>query len=330
MSDRNVTPVQIPAWLNLRNIVIAGIVAVIGLSFATSFYVVDQTEESIVLTFGKYTKTLGPGLQFKMPFGIQQNINVQTQIVQTEQFGFRTERAGINTVYDSGDYSKESTMLTGDLNIVDVEWIIQYRITDPKAWIFNINDKHRTIRDISQSVINMLVGDRTILDVMGPERANIEIQGADLMNSTLKNYNLGINIIAVRLQNIVPPKGVQEAFEDVNKAIQDMNRLINEGKEAYNNEIPRARGDADRVIQIAQGYAAERVNEARGDVSRFQSVLEEYRKAPEITRERLYYEMIEEVFTKDAKTDLIDKKFNNFIPLKNLGTNNSVNQGAAQ
>jgi membrane protease subunit HflK len=180
-------------------------------------------------------------MHYKLPFGIDKAYHVKTKVVQTEQFGFRTLRSGVETVYSDQAFPDESTMLTGDLNIVDVEWIIQYRIVDPKAWLFNVQERTNTIRDVSRSVINMLVGDRTILDIIGPERTAIELEGAELMNSTLKGYGLGIDIIAVKLQNIVPPKGVQEAFEDVNKAIQDMNRLINEGKEAYNAEIPKAR-----------------------------------------------------------------------------------------
>lgn len=311
------TPIRGP--LKLGTIILGVVVvAIIGV-FATSFFVVDQTEEAVLLTLGRYTKTVGAGLHFKLPLGIQQNFNVKTRVVQTEQFGFRTAQAGLQTRYEDRSYPEESTMLTGDLNIVDVEWIIQYRIRDPKAWLFNMDDRPKTIRDISQSVINMLVGDRTILDVIGPQRTLIEEAGTQLMNETLNSYGLGVEIIAVRLQNIVPPTGVQAAFEDVNMAQQDMNRLINEGKEAYNKEIPRARGEADRVVQIARGYAAERVNRANGDVARFVSVYDEYRKAPDVTRDRLYYEMMEEIFAQETGTDLIDRELGNFIPLKNLG-----------
>ncbi len=317
MAERNVTPIRGP--LKLGTIILGVVViAIIGV-FATSFFVVDQTEEAVLLTLGRYTKTVGAGLHFKFPLGIQQNYNVKTRVVQTEQFGFRTAQAGVQTRYEERSYPEESTMLTGDLNIVDVEWIIQYRIDDPKAWLFNMDDRPKTIRDISQSVINMLVGDRTILDVIGPQRTLIEEAGTQLMNETLNGYGLGVEIIAVRLQNIVPPAGVQAAFEDVNMAQQDMNRLINEGKEAYNKEIPRARGEADQVVQIARGYAAERVNRANGDVARFVSVYDEFRKAPDVTRDRLYYEMMEAVFAQETGTDLIDRELGNFIPLKNLG-----------
>jgi modulator of FtsH protease HflK len=235
-------------------------------------------------------------------------------------FGFRTERAGVSTVYAPGNYQDESIMLTGDLNIVDVEWIVQYRIVDPRGWLFNVEDRTKTIRDISQSVVNMLVGDRAILDVIGSERANIELRAQEQMNDLFDQYGLGINVTTVKLRNIVPPEGqVQDAFEDVNKSVQDMNRLINEGKEAYNKEIPKARGQADQMIQVAEGYAAERVNNARGDVSRFASVYEEYAKSKDVTRDRLYIEMMEDVFREAAEeTDLIDRNLENFIPLKQL------------
>jgi membrane protease subunit HflK len=211
-------------------------------------------------------------------------------------------------------------MLTGDLNIVEVEWIIQYRIVDSKAWVFNVMERERTIGDVSRSVINMLVGDRAIMDIMSPERSAIEIAGVELMNETFKSFGLGIYVIAVKLQNIDPPSGsVQAAFDDVNKAIQDMNRLINEGMQIYNEEIPKSRGEAERMVLVAQGYAAERVNRAKGDVARFNSVYDEYRRSPEVTRQRLYYEMIEEVFSDEKGMTLIDRNLNNFLPMMNVG-----------
>jgi modulator of FtsH protease HflK len=176
----------------------------------------------------------------------------------------------------------------------------------------------------------MLVGDRTIFDVIGAERANIEVQGAQLMNDLWKSYGLGIRVTTVKLQNIVPPKGsVQDAFEDVNKAIQDRSRLINEGKEAYNLSIPKASGQADQTVQEAQGYATERVNQAKGDVSRFLAVLGEYRQAPSIVRTRLYYEMYDQVFGSADGTDLIDKNLKNFLPLKSVGSGTTPAPAAA-
>jgi membrane protease subunit HflK len=294
----------------------------------TSVYIVDQTEEAVVTRFGRYHATTGPGLQFKLPFGIDKHYVVNVKAVQTEQFGFRTVTSGVSSTY--ANQTNESTMLTGDLNIIEVEWIIQYRVLDPVAWTFNVLERTATIRDVSRSAINMLVGDRAIMDIMGPERSTIEAEGTALMNETFRSYGLGIDVIAVKLQNIDPPRGVQEAFDDVNKAEQDMNRLINEGQQAYNAEIPKARGEADQLVQIAQGYATERVNRANGDVARFNSVLEEYRKAPDVTRQRLYYEMIEEVFKDDTETLIIDRIFDNFLPLKNLDVRAGRGQGGGQ
>ena len=224
------------------------------------------------------TTKLSAQAQFKLPF-VDKNYNIPVKVVQTEQFGYKTIKGGITNKY-SNEMFRESTMLTGDLNIVDVEWIIQYRIVDPSAWLFNVKDKQKTIRDISQSVINTLVGDRAILDVMTTERSNIQNNAVEMMNENFKSLGLGINIITVQLQNVVPPADVQAAFEDVNKASQDMERFINEGLERYNAEIPLAKGVADQQIQIAEGYAINKVNRAQGDVSRFLAVYEEYRKLP--------------------------------------------------
>jgi membrane protease subunit HflK len=316
----DVTPQKV-----IRNITPAILLIAIGVILAlillfSSFFMVDQKEEAVVLNFGKFSRMVGPGLHFKVPFGVEKNYNVPTQRILKEEFGFRTERSGIVSSYSGGDFSSESIMLTGDLNIIDVEWIIQYLITDARAWLFNVDNQEKTIRDISQSAINLLVGDRTIFDVIGAERASIELQGQELMNALYKTYGLGIRVTTVKLQNIVPPKGaVQDSFEDVNKAIQDRSRMINEGKEAYNQAIPKASGQADQTVQVAQGYATERVNQARGDVSRFLAVLGEYRQAPDVVRTRLYYEMYDQVFANADGTDLIDRNLKNFLPLKSVG-----------
>ncbi|MDR2479554.1 MAG: FtsH protease activity modulator HflK [Treponema sp.] len=311
------TPPKMGKYLNPAVITLVTLGLVLVILLGTSVFIVDQTEEAVVTRFGKYHVTKGPGLQFKLPFGIDRNYTVNVKSVHTEQFGFRTLTSGITSTY--ANQTSESTMLTGDLNIVEVEWIIQYRIVDPRAWAFNVNERTATIRDVSRSVINMLVGDRAIMGIMGPERSAIEAAGVEIMNETFRGYGLGIDVIAVKLQNIDPPAGVQQAFDDVNKAIQDMNRLINEGQQAYNEEIPRTQGEAERLKQVAQGYATERVNKAHGDVARFISVYEEYRRSPDVTRQRLYYEMVEEVFKNEEGTVIIDRNMGNFLPMMNLG-----------
>ena len=297
---------------------------IIGLLLAvivlgSSFFIVDETEQAVITRFGKYNRTSGPGLQFKLPLGIEKSYSVPVKVIQTEQFGFKTVKSGRENEYRN-NITNESTMLTGDLNIVDVEWIIQYRIVDPKQWLFGVMEKNQTIRDISRSVINSLVGDRAILDIMGAERSSIENSALEMMNENFRQLGLGINVITVKLQNIIPPSGVQDAFEDVNKAIQGMNRFINEGKEAYNSEIPKAQGEADRRIQVAEGYAAERVNMAKGDVARFNSVYDEYRRSPKVTKDRIYLETMNEIFGDDTKPVLIDGKLDNVLPVKTLGT----------
>ncbi|MBQ5491429.1 MAG: FtsH protease activity modulator HflK [Treponema sp.] len=314
---------KVKRFLKPSNLILYAVLIAAAAIFFSSFFVVDQTEQAVITRFGRYEKTLGPGLQFKLPFGIDRKYIVPgNKVVQTEQFGFKTLKGGTVNVYQN-DIVSESTMLTGDLNIIDVEWIIQYRIVNPRQWLFSVQEKKQTIRDISRSVINSLVGDRAILEIMSSERSNIENLAVEMMNAQFDHLGMGIDVFAVKLQNIVPPEGVQDAFEDVNKAIQDMNRFINEGKESYNAEIPRAQGEADRQIQIAEGYASERVNRALGDVARFNAVYEEYRRAPAITRERLYLETMEEIFGSGEKPQtLIDSELDNILPVKNLTSSN--------
>ncbi|MCP5108498.1 MAG: FtsH protease activity modulator HflK [bacterium] len=319
MTDEVIDLQELKNKMNPKMIVTIIVVIFILIAGFSSYYTVDQTEEAVVLLFGKFNRITGPGLHFKMPFGIEKNKNVPTQRVLKEEFGFRTERPGIKTTYARGNFESESVMLTGDLNIADVTWIIQYRIKDPKAWLFHVEDQRKTIRDISQSVINQLVGDLAVFDVVTTERTRIETEGQKRMNRIFNHYDMGIDVKTVKLQKTMYPKGaVQDAFEDVNKAIQDRIRLINEGKEAYNTAIPKASGEAEKTIQESEGYAIERVNKAKGDVARFLAVFSEYRKNPRVTRIRLYYEMFEQIFKNVENMDLIDKELGNFIPFKSL------------
>jgi len=305
---RSVGPTML-FWL-----IVLALAVVAGFS---SVYVVDETENAVITRFGKYQQTVGSGLHVKLPFGIDKNYNVDIKTLRAEQFGFKTIKSGRNNEYKN-NISEESEMLTGDLNIVDVEWVIQYKVTDPKQWLFNVYEREQTIRDISRSVINTLVGDRAIFDVISADRSTIQNLAQEQMNENFKALGLGINVTTVQFQNVVPPVEVQAAFEDVNKASQDMKRLINEGKEEYNKEIPKAQGEADRQIQVAEGYAAERVNMAKGDVARFNAVYEEYKRAPKATKERIYLETMAEIFGGETKPELIDSELENLVPVKNL------------
>ena len=316
MDNSNQRPVH-PIRFNISpKLVIWFVIAVVAILLVlSSFFVVDQTEQAVVLRFGRYHRTVGPGLQTKIPLGIEMNYNVPTQVVQTMTFGYRTQGPSL---YGQNSYSNESLMLTGDLNIIDVQWIVQYKIENPYDWMFKVESRETTLRDISQSIMNQLVGDLPILSVMTSQRTHIEVEAQEMMQKIFDQYGLGVRIVTVKLQNIVPPVGsVQDAFEDVNKAIQDMNRLINEGKQNYNEIIPAARGEASRLIQIANGYAAERVNQARGDVERFNSVREVYENSKSITRTRLYIETLEAILQDNSgSVTLVDKNLSNYLPLQ--------------
>ncbi len=296
-------------------LIVLGVFLII--TIVSSLYMVDQTEQAVLLRCGEYQKTVGPGLHAKLPYGIETSYRVPTQTVQTMTFGYRNDVSGningIGTTYDYSNYSSESTMLTGDLNIIDIQWIVQYKIDNPYLWLFSVENNKQTISDISRSVINQLVGDLPILSIMTSERTAIEEDAQDQIQKILNQYEMGVKIITVKLQDIVPPAGdVQDAFEDVNKAIQDMNKYINQGKENYNSVIPSAQGEANRLVKQAEGYASERVNTASGDVARFESVLEEYEKSKEVTSKRLYIETMEDVLK--GKT-VIDKNLENFLPI---------------
>ncbi|UTY25788.1 FtsH protease activity modulator HflK [Treponema denticola] len=299
----------------LRTIIILIVIALIAFS---GIKVIPTTDNGVVTRFGKYANTLSPGLNFVIPF-VDQVYKVPVKTVQKEEFGFRTARSSERSEYQNSILS-ESSMLTGDLNIINVEWVIQYKIVDPKAWLFNVEEdqRNKTIRDISKSVVNSLVGDRAIMDIISLDRDSIAVLAQEKMNEKYKQIGLGISVSSVQLQNIVPPQEVQAAFEDVNIAIQDMNRLINEGKEAYNKEIPKAKGEAQKMIEEARGYASERINKANGDVARFNAVYAEYVKAPDITRRRLYLETLDAIFKNNENITLIDKNLKNLLPLKEL------------
>ena len=299
----------------LRTVIILVVIALIAFS---GIKVIPTTDNGVVTRFGKYTKTLSPGLNFVIPF-VDQVYKVPVKTVQKEEFGFRTARSSERSEYQNA-ILRESSMLTGDLNIINVEWVIQYKIVDPKAWLFNVEEdqRNKTVRDISKSVVNSLVGDRAIMDIISLDRDSIAVLAQEKMNEKYKQIGIGISVSSVQLQNIVPPEEVQAAFEDVNIAIQDMNRLINEGKEAYNKEIPKAKGEAQKMIEEARGYASERINKANGDVARFNAVYSEYVKAPDITRRRLYLETLDAIFKNNENVTLIDKNLKNFLPLKEL------------
>lgn len=321
---RNVTPFNLPFKITplLVTLVLLGLFVLVMI--ATSVFIVGNEETVVILRFGKYTYelvgTVDAGLHLKLPFGIEKDFHVPTARKQDEEFGFITERAGEATLYRKDKESKqESAMLTGDLNIVHAEWSMQYYIEDPRAWLFNVENKKKTIRDISRSVINMLIGDRHISDALSTARETIQEQAALLMNEYFDKYDLGIHVKIVKFKDVAPPEGeVKAAFQDVNAAEKERDRLESEGKQEYQREIPRALGEAKKILEEAEGYAINRVNIALGEVERFKQVYSEYRRAPRVTRARLYYEMYEDVFRNEKDMDLIDRNLKSFIPFKSL------------
>ena len=297
-------------------LVILGVI-VLG-CLATSFYTVEADEIAVVLMFGKSVRQAEPGLHFKLPLGIERAISVPVRKVFKEEFGFRTLRAGVRTQYDTRDYADESLLLTGDLSIADVEWVVQYKIKDPKMFLFSVRNPQRALRDLSESVMSRIVGDRTVTEVLTIGRIEIAAEVEAHLQQLLDLYQTGLDVATVTLQDVNPPEAVKSAFNAVNEAKQEKERLINEAWRDYNQSVPKATGLAAQRISEAQGYALKRVNEAQGDADRFTAIRTEYQKAKTVTRRRLYLEAMQEVLPQVKEIYVIDGKANAPIPILNL------------
>ncbi|MAT68342.1 MAG: FtsH protease activity modulator HflK [Planctomycetaceae bacterium] len=283
----------------------------------TSFYTVQAESQGVVLRFGKYIKTVDPGLRFKLPLGIDRVEIVPVRRQLKQEFGFGTE-GGTNETQYSSEQAEERSMVTGDLNAATVEWIIQYRIAEPRQYLFKVRGPGETLRDISESVMRTVVGDRTVDEVITVGRQEIEVEALDQLQEVVDKYELGLSIDQVQLKNVNPPKPVQPSFNEVNQAQQERERMINVANGEYNKTVPRARGEADQKIQAAEGYALKRVNEAEGDVSRFSAVLAEYLKAPEVTKRRIYIETMREILPRLGRKVIIDEAAGGVLPLLQL------------
>jgi len=288
------------------------------ITLTTSFYTVDADEVSVVLRFGKYIRETQPGLHFKLPLGIERAINVPIKKLLKAEFGFRTLRAGVRTQYDLRDYPGESLLLTGDLNIADVEWVIQYKIEDPREYLFAIRDPQQALRDLSEAVMSVVVGNRSVTEVLTVGRTEIVAEVQELLQKLLDEYQTGLDVIGVTLQNVYPPESVKPAFNDVNEAKQERERSINQAKTDYNQAVPKAEGEAKKLISEAEGYATKRVNEARGDADRFSAIWKEYQDAKDVTRQRLYLETMSEILPKVSEIYVIDGQSNSPIPILQL------------
>ncbi len=302
---------------NLRIIVIALVIIILAFG---SFFQIDPEEVGVITRFGKYTRTVDPGLNVKIPF-IEKVYKVPVERQQKVEFGFRTTKPGIRTEYTRAGAKDESLMLTGDLNLADVEWVVQFRVEDAYNFLFKVRNPETTLRDISEASMRQVVGDRTVNEVLTVGRTEIASKVEELMQKLCREYSLGIKIDQVVLQDVNPPDPVKAAFNAVNEAQQEKETLINQAKSEYNKVIPKASGQAKETIQKAEGYATERVNNAKGEVARFNELYKEYVKAPEVTKRRIYLETMGSVIPKLGNKIITDQKGNNILPLLQMQLN---------
>nr|MBC8362409.1 FtsH protease activity modulator HflK [Candidatus Desulfatibia profunda] len=290
------------------------------LFFGTStFYTVAVDEVGVVQRFGKYVRTSQPGLNFKLPAGIEKVTKVKVRRVYKEEFGFHSPRKDASVRgFDESETSSVSLMLTGDLNVALVPWIVQYRIKDPYNFLFKVADVRRLLIDMSEAAMRSVVGDRSINEVIS-KREEIAIEARNVLQKELDNAESGIHIVTIEMKKTNVPDPVQPSFNEVNQAGQEKEKMIYQAQEDYNKAIPAARGEADRTIKAAEGYALDRVNRAKGDASRFTAIYKEYAKAKDVTRRRLYLEMLKELFPKLGDKYIIDQDQKNLLPLLNLG-----------
>lgn len=293
------------------------LLVVIGLW--TAYYTIPAESEGVVLRFGEYIKKVPPGLHFKLPFGVDDVIAVPTQRQMKLEFGFST-LSHTNPDQAGAEPEKERSMVTGDLNSALVEWIVQYRITEPEDYLFEVRQPGQTLRDISESVMREVVGDRTVDEIITIGREDIEQTVLNRVRELAKHYRLGISINQVQLKNVNPPEPVQPSFNEVNRAQQDRENVINLANGEYNKAVPRARGEADQNIRAAEGYRFKRINEAEGDVKAFSAVLEQYVKAPEVTRTRIYFETLGDVLPQAKQQIIVDDTVQQVLPMLPLPT----------
>ena len=284
----------------------------------SSWFTVQPEETGVVQRFGEVVRTEGPGLHFKIPYGVETVRLIPTARVLKEEFGFRTEVPGRRTRFSARQFLNESLMLTGDLNVIDVDWIVQYRIDDPGKFLFRVREPVDTIRDVSEAVMRQVVGNRLGSAVLTVGREAVQEEVKREMQVILTAYETGVRVTSVKLQDVTPPDPVKPAFNEVNEARQDRERTINQAQEQANREIPKARGEAGRTVAQAEGFALERVNRAKGEANRFQAILAQYRRFPEVTRKRLYLEALTTILPAAKSLYIVDADQKALIPWLSL------------
>ena len=329
--NRRSSDIPIDEWLAqidwgslLPKVLLGVVVAAAVLVISSAYYTVQPEEQAVVKRFGKVVATKGPGLHFKLPLGIDRHTTVPTARVLKEEFGFRTtvQRGAGTTAYRKSDQHRdESLMLTGDLKVVDVEWVVQYRVEDPDKYLHRVQETDKTLRDISEAVMRRIVGNSLGSDVLTVKRVQIASTAKDELQEILDSFDMGIRIGTIEMQDVTPPDPVKPAFNEVNQAEQEKERMINEAEKQQNQKIPAARGKARQILESAEGYRAQRVNRAVGEAARFQAIVEEYRNAPEVTRRRMFLEMLDEVLPQVGQVYVVEPGGVAPLPLMNLTPN---------
>lgn len=314
---KNFRPPQMPK-INVKAVGLIAVAFIVLATVVSLFFTIDPEEVGVILRFGKYDRTVNPGLHLKLPYGIEKLYKVPVERQLKEEFGFRTRKPGTRTTYSSRGYDEESLMLTGDLNAADVQWIVQFRIKDAYQFLFRVRNAVKTFRDMNEAIMREVVGDRTVDEVLTIGRQEIADAVTLKLQELCDQYEIGIKVDQVVLQDVNPPDAVKPAFNEVNEAEQERDKLINQAKSEYNKVIPKARGEAARTIEQAKGYALERVNNASGEASKFNSIYKEYTKAREVTRQRIYLETMNDVLQKVGKKLITDDDITGILPLFQL------------
>lgn len=313
-----VPPLPRPSPRLVRLVLLLAAAAILVL---TGYYQVEPDEVAVVQRLGAFARTTSPGPHFKIPFGVETVTKVPVQRQLKMEFGFRTVRAGVRSEFAASNEETqgESVMLTGDLNVAVVEWIVQYRIRDPRQYLFHVRDVPETFRYMSEAAMRQVVGDHSVDEVLTIGREQVAHQAKDELQRLCELYGIGIEVQQLVLQDVNPPDPVKPAFNEVNQAIQEKERAINDAWAEYNKAVPRAKGEAEQAIRAAEGYALERVNNAEGDAKRFDSLYEEYRKASAVTRKRIYLETMQVLLPRLGRKLILDDKAKGVLPLMQLG-----------
>ena len=293
--------------------IILGLFILVGLKGA--IYSIGPDEVGVIQRFGKYVDLSSPGLHVKIPYGVDKVTPIKVEKVYKMGFGLKTTEPGARTRYPSGDYRGESLMLTGDLNILDVRWIVQFKIKDPVKLLFATRNPDENIHDISEVVMRRFVGDYSVDEVLTNKREEIDDLAQQEIQRILDIYNVGVQIVTVKLLDVNPPEKVKPAFNEVNEAKQEKEKMINQAWEQYNKVIPKAKGTAEKTIREAEGYAMDKINRAKGESARFLATLEEYKKVPDITKKRLYLETLMRVLPNAKEKYIIDSQQKSILPL---------------